>query len=243
MKRIGVFTSGGDAQGMNAAVRAVVRTAIYEGMEVFAITEGYRGMVEGPMHFKPMGWGDVGGILHLGGTIIGSARCSEFRERAGRLKAVRHLLLHEIEGLIVIGGDGSLTGADILHREWPELVDELQRTGQITETMAARHRSLAVVGIIASIDNDMFGTEMTTGADTALHRIVEATDAIASTAASHQRSFVIEVMGRNCGWLALMGGLAAGADWVLIPEAPPDVDDWEGKMCEVLKQWARSRPA
>lgn len=235
MKRIGVFTSGGDAQGMNAAVRAVVRTALNEGIEVFAITEGYRGLVEGPMHFKPMTWGDVGGILHLGGTIIGSARCPEFRERAGRLKAVRHLLTHEIEGLIVIGGDGSLTGAGLLHREWPELVEELVRTGQVSETAAQRHRSLAVVGIIASIDNDMFGTEMTTGFDTALHRIVEATDAIASTAASHQRSFVIEVMGRNCGYLALLGGLAAGADWVLIPESPPDVEDWEGKMCEVLR--------
>jgi 6-phosphofructokinase 1 len=220
---------------MNAAVRAVVRTALYSGMEVFAITEGYRGMVAGPQHFKPMTWGDVGGILHLGGTIIGSARCPDFRERAGRLRAVRHLLLHDIEGLVVIGGDGSLTGADILHREWPELVDELVRTGQVTEATGQRHRNLAVVGIIGSIDNDMFGTDMTTGSDTALHRIVEATDAIASTAASHQRSFVIEVMGRNCGYLALMGGLAAGADWVLIPEAPPDVEDWEGKMCEVLR--------
>lgn len=220
---------------MNAAVRAVVRTAIYEGMEVFAITEGYRGMVEGPAHFKPMTWADVGGILHLGGTKIGSARCQEFRERAGRLKAARHLLLHEIEGLIVIGGDGSLSGAETLHHEWPDLIAELVRTGQITETTAQRHRSLAVVGIIASIDNDMFGTDMTTGSDTALHRIVDATDAISSTAASHQRTFVIEVMGRNCGYLALMGALAAGADWVLIPEAPPDVPDWENKMCEVLR--------
>ncbi|MEZ4516008.1 MAG: 6-phosphofructokinase [Chloroflexota bacterium] len=115
------------------------------------------------------------------------------------------------------------------------LIDELVATGQITEATAERHRNLAVVGIIGSIDNDMFGTDMTTGADTALHRIVGATDAIASTAASHQRSFVIEVMGRNCGYLALMGGLAAGADWVLIPESPPDVDDWEGKMCDVLR--------
>lgn len=220
---------------MNAAVRAVVRTAIYSGVQVIAITEGYRGMVAGPQHFKPMSWGDVGGILHLGGTIIGSARCPEFRERAGRLKAARHLLLNEIEGLVVIGGDGSLTGADVLHREWPDLVAELVRTGQVTEAIANRHRSLAIVGIIGSIDNDMFGTDMTTGSDTALHRIVEASDAIASTAASHQRSFVIEVMGRNCGYLALMGGLAAGADWVLIPEAPPDVEDWEGKMCEVLR--------
>lgn len=236
IKRIGVFTSGGDAQGMNAAVRAVVRTAIYEGMEVFAIKEGYRGMVEGgAVHFRPMSWEDVGGILHLGGTIIGSARCPDFQQRVGRLKAVRNLLQHGIDGLIVIGGDGSLTGAGILHQEWPGLVDELVASGEVPAELAERHRHLAIVGMIASIDNDLFGTDMTTGFDTALHRIVEATDAIASTAASHQRSFVIEVMGRNCGYLALMGGLAAGADWVLIPEAPPDVENWEDKMCEKLR--------
>jgi len=234
MKRIGVFTSGGDAQGMNAALRAVVRTGLERGMEIYAIYEGYSGLVEGGYRIKPMRWSDVGGILHLGGTIIGSARCKEFRERPGRLRAVRNLLLHEIEGLVVIGGDGSLTGADILHREWKGLVDELVRSGQISEAIAARHASLAVVGIIGSIDNDMFGTDITTGADTALHRIIEATDAISSTAASHQRTFVVEVMGRNCGYLALMSAMASGADWVLIPESPPDVDDWEASMCEAL---------
>ena len=234
MKRIGVFTSGGDAPGMNAALRAVVRTGLERGMEVYAIYEGYSGLVEGGNRIRPMTWSDVGGILHMGGTIIGSARCKEFRERAGRMRAVRNLLLHEIEGLVVIGGDGSLTGADILHREWTGLVEELARTGQVSEQIAARHTSLAVVGIIGSIDNDMFGSDITTGADTALHRIIEATDAISSTAASHQRTFVVEVMGRNCGYLALMSAMASGADWVLIPESPPDVDDWEAKMCETL---------
>lgn len=236
MKRIGILTSGGDAPGMNAALRAVVRTGLSRGLEVLAIYEGYSGMVEGGERIRPMSWSDVGGILHLGGTIIGSARCKEFRERPGRLRAARNLLLHEIEGLVVIGGDGSLTGADTLHREWDGLVQELVDTGQVSKKSAGRNKALAVVGIIGSIDNDMFGTDVTTGADTALHRIIEATDAISSTAASHQRSFVVEVMGRNCGYLALMSAMASGADWVLIPESPPDVNDWETKMCEALRK-------
>ena len=236
MKRIGVLTSGGDAQGMNAALRAVVRSGLNHGLEIMAIYEGYSGMVEGGDSIRPMSWSDVGGILHLGGTVIGSARCKEFRERPGRMRAVRNLLLQEIEGLIVIGGDGSLTGANLLHKEWPGLVQELVDTGQVTKKTAGRFTSLPVVGIIGSIDNDMFGSDITTGADTALHRIVDATDAIASTAASHQRSFVVEVMGRNCGYLALMAAMASGADWVLIPESPPDVDDWESRMCEKLQK-------
>ena len=236
MKRIGVLTSGGDAQGMNAALRAVVRSGLNRGLEIFAIYEGYSGMVEGGERIRALTWSDVGGILHLGGTIIGSARCKDFRERAGRLRAARNLLLHDIEGLIVIGGDGSLTGAALLRSEWESLVQELVDTGQVTKKSAARSKSLPVVGIIGSIDNDMFGTDITTGADTALHRIIDATDAISSTAASHQRSFVVEVMGRNCGYLALMAAMASGADWVLIPESPPDVDDWEASMCEKLQK-------
>lgn len=129
-----------------------------------------------------------------------------------------------------------MTGANILYEEWPELVAELVADGRIGATTAAQFPSLAVAGIIGSIDNDMFGSDVTTGADTALHRIVEATDAITSTAASHQRSFVVEVMGRHCGYLALMGALAAGADWVLIPESPPDVDDWAETMCRLLRK-------
>lgn len=234
MKRIGVFTSGGDAQGMNAAVRAVVRTALDRGAEAYAIYEGYQGMVDGGRYIRPLGWNDVGGILQQGGTVIGSARCMEFRERSGRLKAAANLLRNGIDKLVCIGGDGSLTGANILHEEWPGLVAELVNAGIVTQEMADTHPHLAIAGIIGSIDNDMYGSDMTTGADTALHRIVEAVDAISSTAASHQRSFVIEVMGRHCGYLALMSAMASGADWVLIPEAPPNLDNWEAKMCEVL---------
>ena len=234
MKRMGVLTSGGDAQGMNAAVRAVVRMALDQDVEVYAIYEGYQGMVDGGDQIRPIGWNDVGGILQQGGTVIGSARCAEFRERPGRLKAVKNLLEHEIEGLVIIGGDGSLTGAQFLYNEWPSLVNELAESGQISQETAVQHQHIQIAGIIGSIDNDMFGSDVTTGSDTALHRIVEAIDAISSTAASHQRIFVVEVMGRHCGYLALMGAMAGGADWVFIPENPPDIDNWEEKMCEVL---------
>ena len=236
MKRLGVFTSGGDAPGMNAAVRAVVRTTLDRGAEVYAIYEGYQGLVDGGDQIQPMKWTDVGGILQQGGTIIGSARCSDFRERNGRLRAAKNLIDNGIEGLVVIGGDGSLTGANILHNEWGSLVAELAETKQITQKAAKTFLHLPIVGLIGSIDNDMFGSDVTIGTDTALHRIVDAVDSITSTAASHQRSFVVEVMGRHCGYLAMMGALACGADWVLIPESPPDVDDWEGRMCELLSK-------
>ena len=235
MKRIGVLTSGGDAQGMNAAVRAVVRAGLDRGAEVYAIYEGYRGLVQGGAAIRPMAWGSVGGILQQGGTVIGTARCQEFRTHEGRLQAVRNLFSHGIDGLVVIGGDGSLTGADTLRAEWSSLVAELVEQGAVTATQAAAHPQLAVVGLVGSIDNDMQGTDITIGADSALHRITEAVDAITSTAASHQRCFVVEVMGRNAGYLALMSAIATGADWVLIPESPPDVENWEDKMCEVLK--------
>ncbi len=236
MKRIGVFTSGGDAQGMNAAVRAVVRTALDKGAEVFAIFEGYSGMVEGGDNIRPISWSDVGNILQKGGTIIGSARCPEFRERDGRRRAAFNLIQKGITRLVVVGGDGSLTGAHILQKEWSGLLAELVASGDITQETADTHRSLKIVGMVGSIDNDLHGTDMTIGADTALHRIVSAIDDISSTAASHQRSFVVEVMGRRCGYLALMSCLATGADWVLIPEAPPDVEDWESTMCDVLQR-------
>ncbi len=235
LKRIGVLTSGGDAPGMNAAVRAVVRTALDRGAEVYAICEGYQGMVDGGDRIREMTWDSVGGILHQGGTIIGTARCAAFRTREGRRRAARNLLERDIEGLIVIGGDGSLTGANIFRQEWPELLAELVEQGEIDQEIADRHPSLAIVGLVGSIDNDMYGTDMTIGADTALHRITAAVDAISSTAASHQRTFVVEVMGRGCGYLALMGALATGADWVLIPESPPNVDNWEERMCQILK--------
>jgi 6-phosphofructokinase 1 len=234
-KRIGILTSGGDAPGMNTAVRAVVRTALNREAEVYAIYEGYQGMVDGGDRIRKMTWDSVGGILHQGGTVIGSARCAAFRTREGRLQAARNLLEHEIDSLVVIGGDGSLTGANLFRQEWPGLLAELVENGPISQEVADRHPNLTIVGLVGSIDNDMYGTDMTIGADTALHRITQAVDAINSTAASHQRSFVVEVMGRGCGYLALMGALATGADWVLIPESPPDVDNWEDKMCQILK--------
>ncbi len=227
-RTIAVLTSGGDAPGMNAAVRAVVRTALARGQRVFAIREGYEGAVVGGDRIVPMTWSSVGGILHLGGTAIGTARSERFRSRDGRLQAARHLLQAGIDSLVVIGGDGSLSGAAVLRQEWPSLVEELVASGQVEREAAASALPLSIVGLVGSIDNDMAGTDITIGADTALHRITEAIDAIASTAASHQRTFVVEVMGRHCGYLALMGAIATGASMVLIPESPPDVDDWEG---------------
>jgi len=218
---------------MNAAVRAVVRAGVNAGLEVFAIYEGYEGMIRGGDYIKPMQRSDVGGILHLGGTVIGSARSAAFRTREGRLEAAFNLVSRGIDALVVIGGDGSLTGANLFRQEWQGLLVELQTQGRLTEDIVARHPHLSIVGLVGSIDNDMFGTDMTIGADTALHRIVEAVDAIASTAASHQRSFVVEVMGRHCGYLALMAGLATGANWILIPESPAEAG-WEDEMCETI---------
>lgn len=232
--KIGVLTSGGDAQGMNAAVRAVVRSALDKGIEVFAIYEGYQGMVEGGNRIRKMTWGSVGGIIQKGGTEIGTARSEQFRTREGRLLAAKNLITSGINSLVIIGGDGSLTGANIFRQEWPELLTELVDMEEISEETASMSPYLRIVGLVGSIDNDMFGTDMTIGADSALHRLTEAVDAITSTAASHQRTFVVKVMGRNCGYLALMGALATGADWVLIPENPPDVDNWEEIMCQRL---------
>ena len=234
-KRIGILTSGGDAQGMNAAVRAVVRTALDKGVEAYAIYEGYQGLVDGGKYVHKMNWDSVGGILQLGGTVIGSARSDAFRTRDGRRQAAKNLVKTGIDGLIVIGGDGSLTGANVFRQEWPSLISELVQIGEISAEQAAMYPDLSIVGLVGSIDNDFSGTDMTIGADSALHRITEAVDAIMSTAASHQRTFVVKVMGRNCGYLALMGALACGADWVLIPEAPPDVENWEDVMVERLR--------
>lgn len=239
-KRIAVLTSGGDAQGMNSAVRAVVRTALDKDAEIYAIYEGYQGLVEGGTRIRKMDWDSVGGILQQGGTIIGTARCEEFRTREGRCTAALNLVQLGIDGLIVIGGDGSLTGADLFRREWPSLLSELVQENRISQDTAAKYPNFVIVGIVGSIDNDFSGTEMTIGADSALHRITNAVDAITSTAASHQRTFIVKVMGRNCGYLALYGALATGADWVLIPEAPPDVDNWQEVMVERLKAGTRA---
>uniref|UniRef100_A0A8C3Y7E1 6-phosphofructokinase n=1 Tax=Catharus ustulatus TaxID=91951 RepID=A0A8C3Y7E1_CATUS len=236
---IAVLTSGGDAQGMNAAVRAVTRMGIYVGAKVFLIYEGYEGLVEGGDNIKQANWLSVSNIIQLGGTVIGSARCKAFTTRAGRLRAARNLVEHGITNLCVIGGDGSLTGADIFRSEWAGLLEELVREGQISEEVAKKNCRLNIVGLVGSIDNDFCGTDMTIGTDSALHRIMEVIDAITTTAQSHQRTFVLEVMGRHCGYLALVSGLASGADWLFIPESPPE-DGWEDLMCERLGE-TRSR--
>ncbi len=235
MNKIGILTSGGDAPGMNAAIRSAVRVALDLGIGIFGISEGYQGMVEGGEMIRELNWESVGGILQRGGTVIGTARCDEFRTLDGRKKAVKNLVENGIDGLIVIGGDGSLTGASIFRKEWPELISELIISKEIPADSAEKYPNLIIVGLPGSIDNDMYGTDMTIGADTALHRITEAIDAITSTASSHQRSFVVEVMGRNCGYLAMMGALAAGADWLFIPEVPPAPEIWKEEMCQALK--------
>jgi len=216
-KRLGVLTSGGDAQGMNAAIRATVRAALDQGAEVYGIYEGYQGMIDGGDFIHQVGWNVGGGILHKGGTVFGTARSPEFRTREGRRKAVANLLRHGIDRLVIIGGDGSLTGANILRQEWRELVEELVAAGEIDQATADAHPYLTIAGLVGSIDNDMYGTDMTIGADSALHRITDAIDAITSTAASHQRAFVVEVMGRNCGYLALMSSILGGAEIVVTP--------------------------
>jgi len=172
--------------------------------------------------------------------MIGTFRSKDFRERDGRRKAARNLLEHGIDRLIVIGGDGSLSGLDQFRSEWGDLLAELVAAGDLAQEVADAHPALMFAGLVGSIDNDLVWTDMTIGADTALHRIQEAVDAITSTAASHQRTFVVEVMGRNCGYLALMSALATGANWVLLPESPPDVDDWEKQMCETLRAGRQS---
>ncbi|XP_059357246.1 ATP-dependent 6-phosphofructokinase, platelet type isoform X8 [Carassius carassius] len=234
-KSIGVLTSGGDAQGMNAAVRAVVRMGIYVGAKVFFIHEGYQGMVDGGDNIKEASWESVSSMLQVGGTVIGSARCKDFRTHEGRLRAALNLVQRGITNLCVIGGDGSLTGANLFREEWSGLLDELVQSCQISEEASQTHSALHIVGMVGSIDNDFCGTDMTIGTDSALHRIIEVVDAIMTTAQSHQRTFVLEVMGRHCGYLALVSALACGADWVLIPEMPPK-DGWEEQMCHKLSE-------
>ncbi len=233
--RIGVLTSGGDAQGMNAAVRAIVRAAIQAGAEVFAIREGWQGAVLGGDYLRQLGWSDVSGILNKGGTVIGTARCMEFRQPEGRRTAVRNLVTAGIDRIIVIGGDGSLTGTRQLRLEWADHLADLVATGQISPELAAAHPTLQIAGLAGSIDNDMMGTDMTIGTDSALHRITEAIDAISATAESHQRTFIVEVMGRHCGYLALMSAIAGGADYTFLPESPPR-EGWEERMVEVLNR-------
>ena len=193
MKRIAVLTSGGDAPGMNAVIRAVVRTGLDKGWDVFGVRHGYAGLIDD--NFIPLGARDVGGIIQQGGTILGSSRCPEFKTEEGRSKALRTLRQHDIDALVVTGGNGSQAGAH-----------ELFKMGY------------PGIGVASTIDNDLYGSEMTIGVDTALNIALEAIDRLKITASSHQRAFVVEVMGRDCGYLALMAGIAGGAEFVIIPE-------------------------
>jgi len=200
MKKIAVLTSGGDAPGMNAAIRAVVRTGIAQGWQIFGVNHGYAGLISGEM--QALGPRDVGGILQLGGTILGSARCPEFMTVEGRTKALQSLNKQGVDALVVIGGNGSQTGAYAL--------------SQI---------GFPVVGVASTIDNDLYGSDVTIGVDTALNIALEAIDRLKVTASSHQRAFIIEVMGRACGYLALMAGIAGGAEAIIIPEVDIDPED------------------
>jgi 6-phosphofructokinase 1 len=193
IKRIGVLTSGGDAPGMNPCIRAVVRTALFNGCEVIGIREGFLGLLAG--NWSPMAARDVGGIIQRGGTVLGTARCEEFYTEAGQDKAAAMFRKSGIDALVAIGGDGTMRGA---------------------RALAAR--GVGVVGVPASIDNDVWGTNMAIGVDTALNTITDAVDKLRDTASSHRRAFLIETMGRNCGYLAVMAGVIGGAEVVLIPE-------------------------
>ena len=193
MKRVAVLTSGGDAPGMNAAVRAVARAALGKGWDVCGVRNGYAGLLADTI--EPLQARDVGGIVQRGGTMLGSARCPEFAEPAGRALARRSLAARGIEALVVIGGNGSQTGAAALARE-----------------------GFPAVGVPSTIDNDLYGTDVSIGADTAINVTLEAIDRLRTTASSHQRAFVVETMGRECGYIALMAGIAGGAEVIAIPE-------------------------
>lgn len=206
MKRIGVLTSGGDAPGMNAAVRAVVRAALDENVEVFGIRRGFAGLIDADM--KLLGARDVGGIIQQGGTILSSARCPEFRDPVYQARAAAHLKAAGVSGLVVIGGDGSQAGALALERQ-----------------------GVAVVGIASTIDNDLYGADIALGVDSALNVALEAIDRLKVTAASHQRAFLVEVMGRNSGYLALSSGIAGGAELVVLPE----VSSTEEEVANAIK--------
>lgn len=206
-RKIGVITSGGDCPGMNSAIRAVVRTAIYNGIEVYGFLKGYKGILEN--YVFPLGTREVSGIMQKGGTILQTARCPQFLEEEYQKKAVKNINDLGIDGMVVIGGEGSLKGA-----------------------MALEKFGVKCVGIPGSIDNDIPHTDMAIGVDTALNTILKAVDAIKDTASSHDRAFIIEVMGRNCGYLAVVAGITCGAEYTLIPEAPINIE----RVAESLKK-------
>lgn len=234
-KRIAVMTSGGDSPGMSAAVRAVVRQTLASGCIAFAVYEGYQGLVDGGDMIKEMAWDDVRGWISEGGTLIGTARCKAFMQREGRLTAANNMIERGIDALVICGGDGSLTGADKFRAEWPSLMEELVSTGRKSKEQVEPFKHLNIVGLVGSIDNDLSGTDATIGCYSSLQRICQSIDYIDSTALSHQRAFVIEVMGRHCGWLALMAGVSTGADFVFLPEDPPS-ENWEEEMCSIIRR-------
>jgi 6-phosphofructokinase 1 len=201
IKRIGVFTSGGDAPGMNACIRAVVRTALYEKLSVTGIYQGYQGMLDG--NFTEMTSRSVSNIIQLGGTILKTARCLEFKTKEGRAKAYENIKSAGIDALVAIGGDGTFTGAEYFSREY----------------------DIPVIGIPGTIDNDLYGSDFTLGYDTATNTVIEAIDKIRDTAASHERLFFIEVMGRDSGCIALNAGIAGGAEAILLPEKETAIDE------------------
>ncbi|XP_054168222.1 ATP-dependent 6-phosphofructokinase-like [Oppia nitens] len=222
-KVVGILSSGGDSQGMNAIIRAVVKMGHLNGFKVYFIYEGYNGLIDSSLIIEAE-TSSVDHIINKGGTIIGSSRCKEFRTYEGRVMAALTLIEKSIMNLIVIGGDGSLTGANILREEWPKILKHLLQNNKITQEMKENNSDLNIIGIVGSIDNDFCMTDITTGADTALYRIVEAVDAIATTATSHKRVMIIEVMGRNCGYLALVSALALEATFTFFPEKPPNIE-------------------
>lgn len=206
MKKIGVLTSGGDAPGMNAAIRSVVRTGLYYGLEVIGIKRGYAGLIEAD--FEQMNRNSVSDIIQRGGTFLLSARCEEFKTKEGRAKAFKNMQQEGIEGLVVIGGDGSLRGAEIVNKEL----------------------GIPAIGIPGTIDNDLAGTDYTIGYDTAMNTVLDAINKIRDTATSHKRTFIIETMGRLAGFLTMMTGLAGGAEAIIIPEMDFDIDE----ICQKL---------
>ena len=207
LKCIAVMTSGGDSPGMNAAARAVVRTALHEGVEVWGINNGYKGMLEDDMY--QLSSRSVSDLIQRGGTFLGTARSKEFKTEAGRKKGLANLKKHGIEGLVIIGGDGSLTGGALLS-----------------------DLGMPIVGLPGTIDNDVWGTDYTIGSDTAANTIVDAINKLRDTASAHRRIILIEVMGRKSGWLAMMSGIAGGAEYVLVPEVKFDLD----QICEEIKK-------
>jgi len=207
MKRIAVLTSGGDAPGMNAAIRAVVRTCVFNEKECIGVMRGYEGLIEG--EFIPMSRASVGGILHRGGTILKTARSPRFKTEEGLQKAIEQMRKAEIDGLVVIGGDGSFRGAKDLH-----------------------DRGMPTIGVPATIDNDVAGTDETIGFDTAVNTALEAVMRLRDTASSHDRLFIVEVMGRNAGFLPLEVAVATGAEYVVVPELPVSI----GNLCQKLKK-------